>query len=395
MLWLLPFLLLTAPAWAEKTSKTQPEIDFSMVAGLRGGYDTNPTDGPRPRERSAPSLVQTLSLDYNHRRDDHAYGLSLVTANTLQDGSVAPSLFNNSLTFSYRRKLRDRWLWTATLNGLSEQTWSRRLAAAVWRNRVDYFGEGYRLFSSLEGRYAHLNERNPLVFGGFLPDGETLASATVTPGMALVRKDGEIGVSGAVGRVSSLSDFDYLGLRRSHHRMQVNVFASLRLRGAAVEGSVSPFRADFDIPDFEPVRTLLYTGKATLPYRNVVFEAKSQRVANDTTFPFAALNIVTEHQATATAKLTDRFALAGYGRWKTESYQGLDLTILTRTVGLDAAYRFDGGWIGTATLAQRQISAGIVSMPSAYLVQVGFQKQLSLADLMPQEDGSKPPSSAR
>jgi hypothetical protein len=358
-------------------AKTVAATETSVLTlGLRGGYDSNPTDGPVARASAFSTTI--LGYQYLNGSAKDGISLSLNAVDTYYDPRVAAPSLANSATFNAATLLADTLVLRGTLAAGNEQTWSRRRNAASARLRLDYELGDFRLFGSVEAGLAALNERNYFALGAFLPRDENAGTLTVLPGIAYRTGLGEFGVSLTAAKVAYLEDYDYLGFRRDNDRLQPNLFYSGTLRGVTLEGSLSALDAVFPDKDFDDLRRLLFTAKLKLPFEPFVLELASSRTAQDTTLPFSAIDIVDLHEAKLSWKLGARSVLALFARAKSDDYTGLGAKAVTRGIGLEYAYNFASGLTATAQASLRRVRETGTSVPDGFNIQFGLQRAFSL-----------------
>jgi hypothetical protein len=360
-----------------RAGEAAPATETSVLTlGLRGGYDSNPTDGPVARASAFSTML--LGFQYLNGSAKDGISLRLDALDTYYDPRVAAPALSNSASFNAATLIADKLVLRGTLSASNEQTWSRRRNAASARLRLDYDTGDFRLFGSVEAGLTALNERNYFALGAFLPRDENAGTLTVLPGIAYKTAIGEVGVSLTAAKVAYLEDYDYLGFRRDHDRLQPNLFYSGSLRGATLEGSLSVLDAVFPNKDFDDLRRLLYTAKARLPFAPFVLELASSRTAQETTLPFSAIDIVDLHEAKLSWTLGPRAVLALFARMKSDDYTGLGAKAVTRGIGLEYAYRLASGLTATAQASLRRVRETGVAVPDGFNIQFGLQRSFSL-----------------
>jgi len=375
---------LVALATAARAEDAAPSATVvSATIGLRGGFDQNPTDSSEAR--GSAFETQTLSFDYVHGTAKEGYSVNLTSVNTFYDPRVAAPSLSNNLTFNNGLDLGGGVSLRTTLQALNDTSWSRRQETALLRNRVEYDQPSYRLFMNLDTSINSLNERNIFALGNFLPRPENYVNVTVLPGAAYKLPFGEVGASFSATDMVYLEDFDYIGLRRDETRLQPNLFANATYKDIAVEGSISPFRAIFPAKDFDTVKKLLYTAKLKVPWKMFTLDLSSTRTVQDTTLPFSAIDVVTQHEARLTAKINDANAVSAYYRWKQDDYRGLGAIELVKTIGVDYAHKLGNGFVATTSVSTRKVQETGSVIPRAFNVTLGLQKQL---DFSPSNDKS-------
>ncbi|MGX1787882.1 hypothetical protein ACWIGM_14120 [Bosea sp. NPDC055332] len=369
-------LLCTLPATAGE--KAEETLISTAVVGLRGGFDSSPTNSKG--EKGSPTLTSFASWNYLRGTLQDGYGLDLLLVDTQYDPRQLAASRQHTLTLKHMTGIGENLSLQSSLAIENEQTWSRRRSSLSWRERLNLSLGSFRLFANAEARLAALNERNVFVDGDFLPQDENLATLGITPGIAWRQGETEIGVSFMASRTRFTNGTDYLGMRRDNYRLQPNLFVSTALAGASFEASLSPLQIIFPDREFENEKKLLYTAKLRVPYQMLTLDLSSGRTAEDTTLPFAVVNLVTQHEGKLTARFNDTNALSLTVRQKLEDYLGLDATTRTSSIGFDYALGLGNGMTATASAAWRKTKdTGLEAVP-AFVVQLGLQKQLDFSE---------------
>ncbi|CAN7308628.1 hypothetical protein LJR090_002279 [Bosea sp. LjRoot90] len=369
-------LLCTLPAAAEE--KAAETLVSTAVVGLRGGFDSSPTNSKG--EKGSPTLTGFASWNYLRGTVQDGYGLDLLLVDTQYDPRQLAASRLHTLTLKHATGIGENLTLQSSLAIDNEQTWSRRRSSLTWRERLNLSLGSFRLFANAEARLAALNERNVFASGDFLPQDENLATLGITPGIAWRQSETEIGVSFTASRTRFTNGTDYLGMRRDNYRLQPNLFVSTALAGASFEASLSPLQIIFPDKEFENEKKLLYTAKLRVPYEWLTLDLSSGRTVEDTTLPFAVVNLVTQHEGKLTARFNDTNALSLTIRQKLEDYLGLDSTTRTSSIGLDYARGLGSGMTATASAAWRKTKdTGLEAVP-AFVVQLGLQKQLDFSE---------------
>jgi hypothetical protein len=379
LIWLAGVVLLSGgwqiqPSWAGEKAITS-EVS-ALTLGLRGGYDSNPTDGPVARGSAFSTAI--LSYQYVNGSAQDGISLRLDASDTVFDPRVAAPNLSHAASFNAATLLGEGVVLRGTLSASNEQTWSRRRNAASARLRLDYQAGDVRLFGSIEAGLSALNERNYFAYGAFLPRDENAGTLTVLPGIGYQTGFGEVGMSLTAANVAYLEDYDYLGFKRDHHRLQPNLFYTGTVRGVTLEASLSRLDAVFPDKDFDDLSRLLFTAKLKLPFEPFVLEVASSRTAQETTLPFSAINIADLHEAKLSWKLGAHSVLALFGRVKSDEYVGLGARSTLRAVGLEYAYSFASGLTATAQASLRRVRETGVSVPDGFNIQFGLQRSFSL-----------------
>ena len=352
-------------------------VSTAMV-GLRGGFDSSPTNSKG--EKGSPTLTGFVSWNYLRGTLQDGYGLDLLLVDTQYDPRQLAASRQHTLTLKHATGIGDKLTLQSSLAVENEQSWSRRRSSLAWRERLNLSLGSFRIFANAEARLSALNERNVFAHGDFLPQDENLATLGITPGIAWRQGDTEIGVSFMASRTRFTNGTDYLGLRRDNYRLQPNLFVSTMLKGASFEASLSPLQIIFPDKEFENEKTLLYTAKLRIPYEWLTLDLSSGRTVEDTTLPFAVINLVTQHEGKLTARFNETNALSLTVRQKLEDYLGLDAKTRTSSIGLDYARGLGNGMTATASAAWRKTKdTGLEAVP-AFVVQLGLQKQLDFSE---------------
>lgn len=372
------FALIVHSSIALAAEKSAEEQESSIaVIGLRGGFDSNPAgawDG-----NGTPVATTYATWDYLRGTLQDGYGLNLSLVETHYDPRALASARAHSLTLKHGFSFGEASALRSSLTASSEQTWSRRKSSLSWRERFDHSIGAFRLFASGEARMTALNERNVFNLGDFLPRDENFGTLGLTTGAAWRSGETEIGLSFSAARVHYIEGIDYLGFRRDHNRLQPNLFFSTVLKGAAIEASLSPFRADFPEKEFDAVESLLYTAKLRLPYERFTLDLGSLRTVEDTTLPFSVIDLVTAHEAKLTTRIDDDNAVSLSARRKTDDYVGLDARSDQKGIGIDYQRSLGKGLIGTIAGAWRKTKETGLTPVTSFSVMLGLQKQIDLS----------------
>ncbi len=363
-------------ALATENSGNEKENSVAVI-GLRGGFDSNPAG--IQGANGTPVVTTYATWDYLHGTLQDGYGLNLSLVETQYDPRALASARAHSLTLKHGFSLGDASAIQSSLSANNEQSWSRRKSSLAWRERIDHGIGPFRLFASGEARITALNERNVFNLGDFLPRDENFGTLGLTTGAAWRSGETEIGLSFSASRVHYIEGVDYLGFRRDHNRLQPNLFFSTVLGGAAIEGSLSPFRAYFPEKEFDAVESLLYTAKLRLPYERFTLDLGSTRTVEDTTLPFSVINVTTAHEAKLTARIDDDNAVSLSARRKTDDYVGLDARSDQKGVGIDYQHSLGKGLTATAAGAWRKTKETGLNPVTSFSVMLGLQKQIDLS----------------
>nr|WP_047580059.1 hypothetical protein [Methylobacterium sp. ZNC0032] len=374
-------------SFAFATEKAPEEKESSVaVIGLRGGFDSNPAG--IQGANGTPVVTTYATWDYLHGTLQDGYGLNLSLVETHYDPRALASARAHSLTLKHGVGLGEATALQSSLSAGTEQTWSRRKSSLAWRERLDHGVGPFRLFASGEARITALNERNVFNLGAFLPRDENFGTLGLTTGAAWRSGETEIGLSFGVSRVHYIEGVDYLGFRRDHNRLQPNLFFSTVLGNAAIEGSLSPFRAYFPEKEFDAVESLLYTAKLRLPYERFTLDLGSTRTVEDTTLPFSVINLTTAHEAKLTARIDDDNAVSVSARRKTDDYVGLDARSDQKGIGLDYQRSLGKGFTATVSGAWRKTKETGLTPVTSFSVMLGLQKQIDLSRIgKPEKSG--------
>jgi hypothetical protein len=367
-----------AASAALAAEEPKPAIEISTATiGLRGGFDANP--GNVVGGRGSPVLTSFATWDYIKGTLQDGYGVNLVLIETQYDPRELAAGRAHSLALKHGFSFGDGGSVQSTLTAGDEQSWSRRRSSLAWRERLDYRLGGFRVFANGEARITALNERNVFNLGDFLPRDENFTTLSLTPGIAYRLGASEIGLSFTASRTHFIDGMDYLGFRRDHDRFQPNLFFSAAFSDITLEGSLSPFRAEFPDKEFDTVERLLYTAKLRLPYRMVTLELASGRTVEDTTLPFSVINVVTAHEAKLSARIDEKHALSLIGRWKIDDYVGLDAKSSLRSVGVDYQYALGDGLTATASASLRKVKETGLTPVTSYNLLLGLQKRIDFS----------------
>jgi hypothetical protein len=362
-------------------AQTAASADVVSVGslGLRGGYDTNPTDTPGARG----SLFMTETASYDYLRgslSEDGLGLKINLTNTVYDPNVAAPSTNVLVAATKALQLAPNLNLRTTLMATVDDNWARHFHSAHWRNRVEYDTESFRAFVNIDANLSALNERDIFTLSSFLPEDENFVTMTAMPGFAYKFAGGEVGTSVALSRVAYLAP-DIFGADRSHDVVQPNAFFNATMSGLELEGSLSPFIAIYDSADFDSVRSLLYTAKLKYPTGPWTFGVGSSRTMQDTTLPFVSLDSVLAHEASVSYKFDDNNAISLLARYRRDDFLGqADLWSTTCLAGIDYAHDFGGGLVGTAGVSVRQVVRPGELQPLAINMQIGLSEKLDFGN---------------
>src|ERR1700761_1731648 len=102
--------------------------------GLRGGFDSNPTD--TPGARGSLFVTQTVSYDYlRGSLSEDGLGLKVIVSDTIYDPGVAAPSTNVLLAATKAIKLAPNLNLRTTLTATVDDSWARRFHSMQWRNR--------------------------------------------------------------------------------------------------------------------------------------------------------------------------------------------------------------------------------------------------------------------
>ncbi|WP_090700306.1 MULTISPECIES: hypothetical protein [unclassified Beijerinckia] len=392
MRWLmvLPLIAVVPAVAEEKKNAADADIAAAVTVGLRGGFDTNPID--IQDGRSSPFGGQTFSFEMLRATSDSTLTVKADSGANVFMPSVSPPQAAQSLTVEGRVALRDDLALRGTMSANTETSYSRKAINVLTRGRADYDTKDFRAFSSLEAKITSLNERNIFAMGGFLPEAEVFGTFTSLTGGAIKTKYGEFGLSLLLSHVR-YGELDYIGLQRTHNRIQPNFFFSNQLGPVSLDGSLSYFTARFSNQlDFNNVQKVLYTGRAKLPIGDSFsLEANTYRSISDTTLPFSALVLSTSYDLRGTYKFSPTTAVGAFARWKKDEYLGLFATTTAYLFGVEYGYRLPMGIVGSLTVAARHTE--YQGQPSFWSgqVQVGLQRRFDMIGAPEQASTSTSP----
>jgi hypothetical protein len=386
----LVFCVFCAGVSVVRAQDAAPQTVSAGSIGLRAGYDSNPTDTLGARG----SLFVNTTANYDYLRGslaDDGLGLKLSVSDNNYDPGIAAASTSALVAVTKATPLGDGLVLRTTLTTAVDDNWARRYHSAQLRNRFEYDTSDYRLFANIDTNLSSLNERDIFTQSNFLPEDENFITAGTMPGFALKFEGGEAGMSVAGSRVAYLAP-DILGLNRSHNVVQPNLFFNAGIGRLELEGSLSPYFAFYDnTDDFSNVQQFLYTAKAKYTLGAWTFGLGSSRTMQDTTLPFASLDMVLSHEASASYKIDDNNAVSLLARYRRDDYLGVadwlgvDLWSRTFLAGVDYAHNFGDGFTGTAGISVRQVERPGEIQPIAYNLQIGIQKKLDFGD------AAKPP----
>ena len=388
------FCVLCAGVTPLRAQDAAPQTISAGSIGLRTGYDSNPTDTLGARG----SLFVNTTASYDYLRGslaDDGLGLKLSVSDTNFNPEVAAASTSVLVAVTKATPLGDGLNLRTTLTTAVDDSWARRYHSVQLRNRFEYDTSEYRLFTNIDTNLNSLNERDIFTQSNFLPEDENFITAGAMPGFAWKFDGGEAGMSVAASRVAYLAP-DILGLNHSHNVVQPNLFFNAKIEKLELEGSLSPYFAFYDnTDDFSDVQQLLYTAKAKYAEGAWTFGLGSSRTMQDTTLPFASLDMVLSHEASVSYKIDDNNAVSLLARYRRDDYLGVadwlgvDLWSRTLLAGFDYAHNFGDGFTGTAGISVRQVERPGETQPIAYNLQIGIQKKLDFGDaLKPSPDNA-------
>lgn len=382
-------LLLFSPESASGAEQMPVPTESSVaIVGLRAGFDSNPSGVEGAN--GSPVAAVFATWDYLHGTIQDGYGLNLTLLETQYDPRNIAAARAHSLTLKHAMTVGEATVIQSSLSAADEQSWSRRKSSLAWRERIDHTLGPFRLFASGEARLTALNERNVFNLGDFLPWNENFTTLSGATGIAWKTGQTEIGVSFSAAQVRFVDGFDYLGFRRDHDRLQPNLFFSTIIGDAALEGSLSPFRAIFPDKEFETVDSLLYTAKLRMPWQQFTLELGSGRTIEDTTLPFTVIDLVTAHEAKLTMKIDERNAVSLIARRKTDDYVGLDARSDQKGMNLEYQRGLGEGLVATASGGWRRTKETGLTPVDSFNLLLGLQKQIDFSRNPPVTEKAQP-----
>src|ERR1700761_7047241 len=179
-------VLLAFAAWglsvsASLAQSAAPENVVSAGSlGLRGGFDSNPTD--TPGARGSLFVTQTVSYDYlRGSLSEDGLGLKVIVSDTIYDPGVAAPSTNVLLAATKAIKLAPNLNLRTTLTATVDDSWARRFHSMQWRNRIEDDTQQFRIFTNIDTSLSALNERDIFTLSSFLPSDENFITMTAMP----------------------------------------------------------------------------------------------------------------------------------------------------------------------------------------------------------------------
>jgi predicted porin len=189
-----------------------------------------------------------------------------------------------------------------------------------------------------------LNETN-IIYADFLPEPEKFVRGTIIPGFAIVHsKTFEFGVSASISVTRYMNDADPFGLDRDNTRIQPFLFATYKDDTLDVSASVSRFDGWWDDAEIGNVQQTLYDVSLARTFGDFKLDLAARRTAEDTTFPFVPVTLVTSAGVGLSYKFTPQLTLHTSAKSSRTEYPGVDLASKTTAFGGGASYDFGKDW---------------------------------------------------
>jgi len=120
-------------------AQTVPSEAVSVGSiGLRGGFDSNPTD--TPGAHGSLSVTQTVSYDYLRGSLQDGIALKLRATDTIYDPNVVAPSTNVVAAATVATRIAPNLGVSATLTTMIDDNWARRPHSMQLRNRAEYAG---------------------------------------------------------------------------------------------------------------------------------------------------------------------------------------------------------------------------------------------------------------
>jgi hypothetical protein len=177
-----------------------------------------------------------------------------------------------------------------------------------------------------------------------MPEPQRFVRATAIPGVAIVHRKLEFGVSVGLTSTRYLGGEDPLGFRRNDKRIQPFLFATYSNDGLEFSASISRFNAKWDDPQFERMQQTLYDLSLAKTFGDFKLDLSTKRTVEDTTFPYVPVTLVSSAGVGLSYKLTSQLTLRTSAKTLRTDYVGVALASKTNAIGGSASYDFGDGW---------------------------------------------------
>jgi hypothetical protein len=345
---------------------------------LRGGYDANPTGLPGDPKGSAfitAGAAVAIGRDYVGGKLAFA-GEGQHTQFASRD--IAPT---DRIKFALETEhdLDTGWTLRTSVRADNVTSYDTRALNITGTVKLRPSAGVFRPFVSGEVGYSTLNETN-ILYADFMPEPQRFLRGTVIPGIAIVHSDKfEFGVSASVSVTRYLAGGDPLGFNRDNTRIQPFLFATCKDDTFGISASVSRFDGRWSDANFEDVQTTLYDFSVTKTFGDLKLDLAAKRTAEDTTFPFVPVTLVTTAGAGLSYKLTSQLTLRTSAKTARTEYPGVALSSKITAFGGGASYDSGKDWtLGLDAAYQRGTLIDGEPMTGA-VVSLSLAKKFNLA----------------
>jgi hypothetical protein len=345
---------------------------------LRGGYDANPTGLPNGSAQGSAFITAGAAI---------AIGRDYVGGKVAFAGEGQHTEFSRGITPADRAKfaletehdLDIGWTLRTSVRADNVTSYDTRALNMAGNIKLRPSQGVFRPFITGEVRYSTLNETN-ILFADFLPEPEKFVRGTVIPGFAIVHSDKfEFGVSASFSVTHYTNDEDPLGFNRDNTRIQPFLFATYKDDTLDVSASVSHFDGRWSDSNFEDVQATLYDVSLGKTFGDFKLDLAAKRTAEDTTFPYTPVTLVTAAAVGLSYKLTSQITLRVSAKNLRIDYPGVDLVSKTNALGVGADYGFGKDWtLGLDAAYQRGTLIDGEPMTGA-VVSLSLAKKFNLA----------------
>ncbi len=305
--------------------------DFAASFRLRGGYDSNPLLAPNGKGAAFVTLEGVLAAG---RTNDGGWvnGLSLETSATKFSEPDFNTFQNHRLRLRLSNDNVEDYSVDATTTFAAARSYDTQIALAAQRLHLQYVNGKLRPFVAGDVRAVSLNELNPLL-GDFLPEPMRLLRGSITPGVAYVEDNSEIGVSLLLGHSKYEGSTDLFGYQRDHNRAEASLYAKYTSDALSLRGAVSYLHAYMRDDWFTDVSHLLFDFGASAKWGpGWSAEVSLAQTAEETTFPVSPLTINRVFSAKLSRDLNDKTNVGIFTRrvlrnyWDTPLYSRVHMT---------------------------------------------------------------------
>lgn len=337
---------------------------------LRGGYDANPTGLPGDPKGSAfltTGAAIAIGRDYAGGKVAFA-GEGQHTEFALRDLVPADRI---KFALETEHELDTGWTLRTSVRADNTTSYDTRALNVTGAVKLRPSDGVFRPFINGEVGYSTLNENN-ILFADFMPEPQRFVRGTATPGVAIVHGKLEFGVSASISVTRYVGE-NPLGFNRNNIRIQPFLFATYKDDTLDLSASVSRFDGWWDDADIEDVQQALYDVSLAKTFGDFKLDLTAKRTAEDTTFPYVPVTLVTSAGVGLSYKLTSQITLRSSVKTSRTEYPGVALSSKTTAFGGGASYEFGKDWtLGLDAAYQRgtlidgePMTGGVVSLSLA------------------------------